>query len=94
MKYVIQKVSNDLLFYVDRSKTKKFWWSYKPYYALLFDSKEAAENKIKQLNYGSFKVITETEMRQKRKDKDLNYELNKKFNYTEHPFSSEGLGQW
>ena len=95
MKYVIQKTSSsELLFYVDRNKTKSFWWSYNPIYALLFTSKEVAQEKANSLKYGKFEVITEEQMKQRRKSKDFNHGVNTKFNYNEHPFSSEGLGQW
>lgn len=99
--YVIRKISSDLLFYVDRNKTKRFWWSYNPKYALLFTSKEQAEKKVESLNYGKFEVITESEMHrlrdrkdQSHNDKIRDFERNYDYHNDDHPFSSEALGQW
>lgn len=99
--YVVRKVSHDLLFFVDRSKTQKWWWTYNPYYAKVFRTLKEAENKANSLKYGKFQVITTQEMHDLRRQKDEHHESVKKMrSYSfnpddyEHPHSSEALGQW
>lgn len=61
-KYVVTKCSSfkrvvNILYLVDRSKTKRFWWSPDAKYAMVFNSKEAAEERAAKYKYGKFKVI-------------------------------------
>lgn len=46
-----------VLYLVDRSKTKLYWWSPDAKYAMIFNSKEAAEAQAAKYKYGKFKVI-------------------------------------
>lgn len=61
-KYVVtkrplfKKIVN-ILYLVDRSKTKLFWWSPDAKYAMVFNSKKAAEAQAAKYKYGEFKVI-------------------------------------
>lgn len=61
-KYVVTKCPSfkrvvNILYLVDRSKTKRFWWSPDAKYAMVFNSKEAAEERAAKYKYGKFKVI-------------------------------------
>lgn len=51
-----KKIVNTL-YLVDRSKTKLFWWSPDAKYAMVFNSKKAAEAQAAKYKYGEFKVI-------------------------------------
>ena len=96
-KYILRKISNELLFYVDRSKTKAFWWSYDLNFAMVFTSKDEAEKIASRLRYGQFEVITLREAVRLRNDRDNQYEDERMNSFDphdyEHPFSSEALGQ-
>lgn len=94
--YILRKISSDLLFYVDRNKTKKYWWSYDLKYAMIFTSKLEAEKVMNRLKYGKFEVITLKEAKEKRAYKDEIHEkkVMKAMMYDDHPFSSDALGQW
>ena len=74
MKYLILKKSNCPLFFVDRNKTKKFWWSYLLCYAMYFTSREVAQAKADSLEYGVLRVITENEARSIRNHADFEHE--------------------
>ncbi len=95
-KYILRKISNDLLFYVDRAKTKRFWWSYDLKYAMIFTSKDAANSIKSKLNFGQFEVITLEDAKSLRLQKNENHKLMiaSKELYEDHPFSSDALGQW
>lgn len=61
-KYVVTKCPSfkrvvNILYLVDRSKTKLYWWSPDAKYAMVFNSKEAAEERAAKYKYGKFKVI-------------------------------------
>ena len=62
-KYVVaqipkyNKVFMQLMYLVDRSKTKSYWWSHDAYYAMVFEKKEAAEQQAKKYRYGKIKVM-------------------------------------
>jgi len=99
--YVIRKISNVCLFYVDRTKTIKFWWSYLLKYAMIFTSKEAAQKICDNLKYGKCVVITLREAKslrqfanEKHEERVTNAKLSEDFEDQEHPFSSNALGQW
>ena len=94
MKYILRKKSNELLFYVDRTKTKRFWWSYDLSFAFLFESEEAAEHKASSMRYGEFEVITLDRAKQLRLQKTNDYFDSVMPEEDDHPFSSSGLGQW
>lgn len=61
-KYVVtkrplfKKIVN-ILYLVDCSKTKLFWWSPDAKYAMVSNSKKAAEAQAAKYKYGEFKVI-------------------------------------
>lgn len=94
--YILRKISSDLLFYVDRNKTKKYWWSYDLKYAMVFNSKTEAEKVMNRLKYGTFEIITLKEAKEKRAYKDEKHEekVMKAMMYDDHPFSPDALGQW
>lgn len=56
-KYPLFKKVVKVLYLVDRSKTKLYWWSPDAKYAMIFNSKEAAEAQAAKYKYGKFKVI-------------------------------------
>ena len=56
-KYPLFKKIVKVLYLVDRSKTKLYWWSPDAKYAMVFNSKEAAEERAAKYKYGKFKVI-------------------------------------
>ena len=46
-----------LLYLVDRSRTKAFWWSHDALFAMVFEKKEAAEFQAKRYRYNKARVI-------------------------------------
>lgn len=46
-----------LLYLVDRSRTKAFWWSHDALFAMVFEKKEAAEFQAKRYKYNKARVI-------------------------------------
>jgi hypothetical protein len=45
------------LYLVDRSKTRRFWWSHDAYFAKKFDSESEAMNKALKYKYNNCRVI-------------------------------------
>ena len=45
------------LYLVDRNKTQNIWWSRDPYYAMLFNKKEAAEFQLRKLRFNNPRII-------------------------------------
>lgn len=92
MTYVVmtQGRKGMFLFLVDRKKIKNKWWSYDWVEAIQFYKKSAAKIQVSKLKYKSPEVITIDEAIKfsEENENNLNYDL------LEHPFSSEGLGQW
>lgn len=46
-----------LLYLVDRSLTKRFWWSHDALYAMVFDKKSAAEFQAKRYKFNNVRVM-------------------------------------
>lgn len=90
MRYLIKKTSDELLFYVDRNKTKRFWWSYDLSFAMYFTSQSEAQRVADNLKFGVFTVIDEDRARLIRKWRDREHEMHRidYDNYSE-PFSNE-----
>lgn len=42
-----------ILYLVDRSITKRFWWSHDAKYAMIFNNKDAAQNAINKLKFNN-----------------------------------------
>ena len=77
------------LFLVDRTKTKKQWWSYEWNDAMQFHKESAAQIQASKLRYKEPTVITINEAIRLSKENDKNYD----YEAMEHPFSSDALGQ-
>lgn len=45
------------MYLVDRSHTKRWWWSPDPLYAMIFDKRSAAEYQAKKYKYNKARVI-------------------------------------
>ncbi len=45
------------LYLVDRSKTKRFWWSHDAIYAMVFNDKTAAEFQANKYKYNNAEVV-------------------------------------
>lgn len=45
------------LYLVDRSKTKRFWWSHDAIYAMVFNDKTTAEFQANKYKYNNAKVV-------------------------------------
>lgn len=78
------------LFLVDRTKTKKRWWSYDWSDAMQFHKQSAAEIQSKKLRFKEPTVISINEAIRLSKENDRNYD----YGAMEHPFSSDALGQY
>ena len=46
-----------LLYLVDRTRTKRFWWSHDALFAMVFERKEAAEFQAKRYKYNKARVL-------------------------------------
>lgn len=77
------------LFLVDRTKTKKRWWSTSLYNAMAFVKESAAEYSAKNLRYKNPTVVDSRIAKMLESEND-----HKEATNDIHPFSSEGLGQW
>ena len=77
------------LFLVDRTKTKKAWWSYDWTDAIQFQKQTAAQIQANKLRFKEPTVITVNEAMRLSKENDRNFD----YEGQEHPFSSEALGQ-
>lgn len=77
------------LFLVDRTKTKKRWWSYDWSDAMQFHKHSAAKIQSKKLRFKEPTVISINEAIRLSKENDRNYD----YDAMGHPFSSEALGQ-
>lgn len=53
----IRKVTIKRLYLVDRSKTKRFWWSHDALYAMVFNDKSAAEFQAGKYKHNNIEVI-------------------------------------
>ena len=53
----IRKATIKRLYLVDRSKTKRFWWSHDAIYAMVFNDKTAAEFQANKYKYNNAKVV-------------------------------------
>lgn len=62
-KYVVAQVPRKnksvvkLLYLVDRSRTKRFWWSHDAEYAMVFDKKSAAEIQASRYRFNRARVL-------------------------------------
>lgn len=72
------------VYMVDRRKNKNQWWTSHLESAKVFESLEAALNQVSKLKYNDPEVITMKEAKELSRDS---------FEYDEHPFSSDALGQ-
>ena len=81
--------NNMFLFLIDRTKTKKCWWSYDLHDVMIFHKHSAAQIQASKLKFKSPEVITIEEAKRLSAQNDRNYP----YEYYEHPFSSEALGQ-
>lgn len=45
------------LYLVDRSKTTRFWWSHDAFYAMKFESKDAAIQQAEKYRYNKVRVV-------------------------------------
>lgn len=80
--------NNKILFLVNRKFIKNRWWSYNVDDAFVFRKKEAAETQKNKLTYKKPEVIPLEEAERISNDQMMDV-----FD-DDHPFSSEGLGQW
>ena len=84
--YVVTQGKNNMtLFLVDRKKNKKAWWTYNLFDAMEFIKERAADYSTNRLFYNNPRVINSAEAQKLENENDLNY--------SEHPFSSDALGQ-
>lgn len=88
--YVItESRRNDMtLFLVDRTLTKRQWWTTEEHLAMRFNKKSAAEYSAKNLTFNTPEVITAAEAQE-----IFNRQEARNIEDEEHPFSSEALGQ-
>ncbi|MDD4972498.1 MAG: hypothetical protein PHT07_23960 [Paludibacter sp.] len=88
--YVItQGRGNITLFLVDRHKTKRQWWCTDLSLAMAFDKYSAAQYSADRLRYKHPDVVDFETARELERENMHNEVIN-----SEHPFSSEALGQW
>lgn len=90
MKYYIVtkgRRDNQMLFLVDRNKTKSKWWTTILSQAIGFDKKSAAKVQLSKLVYNDPQIVDSRNTKSIERENEMN-------DYNEHPFSSEGLGQW
>ena len=89
MSYIVmtQGRKSMFLFLVDRTRIKSRWWSYSVSDAMQFRKESAAKIQARKLVYKSPEVISYSEACRLERLNDMNYD------YDEHPFSSEALGQ-
>ena len=90
MKYYVitQGRNNTTLFLIDRSFNKNKWWTTSLSDAMAFKKESAAYYSAKKLIYKSPEVVNYNEAKILENTNDFNI-CNE-----EHPFSSEGLGQY
>lgn len=87
--YVITQGRNNLtLFLVDRSRTKKHWWTTSLVDAMAFKKESAAEYSAKRLRYKNPCVVSYKEAIIIERENDFTNVM-----LEEHPFSSDALGQ-
>lgn len=53
----LRKKTVKRLYLVDRSKTKRFWWSHDAVYAMVFNNKSAAEFQAGKYKHNDIKVV-------------------------------------
>ena len=53
----LRKKTVKRLYLVDRSKTKRFWWSHDASYAMVFNNKSAAESQAGKYKHNDIKVV-------------------------------------
>lgn len=53
----IRKATVKRLYLVDRSKTKRFWWSHDALYAMVFNDKSAAEFQAGKYKHNTIEVV-------------------------------------
>jgi hypothetical protein len=87
--FITTQGRNELtLFLVDRSVTRKKWWTTKLYEAMKFRKYSSAEYSLKKLKYKNPSIVGENEAK---RIENENLHINCEFDI--HPFSSEALGQ-
>lgn len=91
-RFVIQCDGEDNmnLFLVDRNKNRSKWWTCDLDDAMIFRKQSAANIQAGKLRFKNPKVIPYAEARKMERSNAVNYS----YESQEHPFSSEGLGQW
>lgn len=76
------------LFLIDRSKNNTKWWTISLNEAFKYEKKEAAERQASKYLYKNPTVVSlEEAIKLEEHNEDLESQL-------DHPFSSDGLGQW
>ena len=90
MRYYVttQGRNNTTLFLIDRSLNKNKWWTASLPDAMAFKKESAAKYSARKLIYKSPEVVNYNEARILENRNDYNSSM------TEHPFSSEALGQY
>lgn len=87
---------DEKLFLVDRTKVRKKWWTLKLNEAVKFRDKSQAEKQISKIYLNRPKIVTLEEalsISDKNKQIETLQDLERSM-YSDHPFSSDALGQW
>ena len=87
---------DEKLFLVDRTKVQKKWWTLNLNEAVRFKDRSQAEKQVSKLHLNSPEVISMGEafkISEKNREIELLRDLERSV-YSDHPFSSDALGQW